>query len=109
MEVKKVIEPCVNCQKEMEIDFATAQFAVQVVRIHGKTRESRTFYASCPNCQAMHIVESKTKEDWGNRKASSAKKVFYSVGFGCLGIVLLAALLFYFAGRGMMTVFDWLF
>lgn len=109
MEAKKVVEACSECGENLEIDFATAQFAVQIARIQGETKESRTFYASCPNCQTLNMVESTNKADWGNRKAPSPKKLFYSVAFGCAFTFLAVALIFYFAGRGIVTVFEWLF
>lgn len=109
MEAKKVNELCSQCGEMVEIDFATAQFAVQVARIQGKTTESRTFYATCPQCQTINLVESTNKEEWGNRKAPSAKKLLYGIGFGCVSLFLVAAIIFYFAGRGVVTVFDWLF
>lgn len=109
MEAKKIEQPCSECGEMLEIDFATAQFAVQLMRIQGKSTESRTFYAPCPHCKTINMVESSNREDWGNRKAPSVKKLFYGLGFGCLFIVLLAAVIFYFAGRGVATLFEWLF
>ncbi|MER2106527.1 MAG: redox protein [Solibacillus sp.] len=109
MEAKKMEQPCDQCGEMLEIDFATAQFAVQLMRIQGKSTESRTFYAPCPHCQTMNMVESTKREEWGNRKAPSAKKLFYAIGFGCLLACLCATVIFYFAGRGVVTIFEWLF
>lgn len=109
MEARKVEQPCSRCGELLEIDFATAQFAVQLLRIQGKTTESRTFYAPCPHCQTVNRVDSDNKADWGGRKAPSAKRLFYGMGFGCLLVAAAAFAIFYFAGRGLVTVVDWLF
>ena len=108
MEAKKIEQPCSQCGELLEIDFATAQFAVQLMRIQGKTKESRTFYAPCAHCQTINMVESDKKEDWGNRKAPSVKRLFYGFGLGCLLAALAAVVIFYFAARGLITVVDWL-
>lgn len=107
MEAKKERVIC-TCGEEVEIDFSLANFSIQVTRLHGKTEESRTFFTTCPNCQQMHTVTSSDKMEWGNRKTPSAKKLLYSLGGGCLLFLLFMIVVFYFAGKGLLTVFDWL-
>lgn len=109
MEAAKKETQCEQCGEPLTIDFETADFSVQIARVNGKTDERRTFYIQCPHCKKITTTDSSDKAEWGNRKGPSIKKAMFGVSLGCIGFIALAAVVLYFAGQGVVTLFDWIF
>lgn len=109
MEAAKKQTQCEQCSEPITIDFATADFSVQIARVNGKTDERRTYFIQCPHCKKITTLDSTNKEEWGNRKGPSIKKAMFGFGLGCVGMLIVGALVLYFAGQGIVTIFEWLF
>lgn len=109
MEAKKVIISCENCGEEMEVDFNTAHFSSEIQIMNGKKQQKRTYIEHCPKCNTINTVTSGNKEEWGNRKGPSVKFFAFSGLFSCLITIILAIVVMYFAFKGIMTIFDWIF
>lgn len=99
---------CSSCYERYDVDLDTAQFSTQISVMNGKTAENRMYFAKCPNCGEINLFESDNPEEWGNQKSPNVTKVKWLFGGSCLLVLVVLALVFYFAGQGIMTIFDWL-
>lgn len=99
---------CAKCLERYEVDLNEAQFSTQISVLRGKTTENRMYFAKCPNCGEVNTFASNKREEWGNQKSPSIRKFKLLFGSSCLLAFLLAALVLYFAGQGIVTIFEWL-
>jgi hypothetical protein len=109
MEAKKVTIQCKSCGEEMLVDFETANFSTEVQVLNGKKKNKRVFFEPCKQCETINTITSENPEEWGTRKGPNLKVFMFSSLFSCLGIVLLSAAAIFFAIKGVMTIFGWLF
>ena len=99
---------CAKCLERYEVDLNKAQFSTQISMIVGKTKENRMYYAKCPNCGETNTFASDDPQQWGNQKSVNVRKVKWMFGGSCLLAFIIIALVFYFAGQGIVTIFEWL-
>lgn len=109
MEAKTVQHRCKRCEEMMQFDFNVDPYSTEVMIVNGKKKEKRIFIKNCPHCNELNMYISEHKEDWGNRKNTAVQKIFVGGMFSCLMMVILFCLIAYFAGKGLMTIFDWIF
>ena len=99
---------CAKCLERYDVDLNEAQFSTQISVVNGKTNENRMYFAKCPNCGEVNTFESNKREDWGNQKSPNVRKIKWMFGGSCILMLVVAALVFYFAGQGIVTIFEWL-
>lgn len=99
---------CAKCFEHYEVDLNETQCSTQISVIKGKTTENRMYFAKCPNCGEVNTFASDKKEDWGNQKSPNMRKFKLLFGGSCLLTLVMGALIAYFAGQGIVTIFEWL-
>ncbi len=107
MSAKIVQHNCISCNERMEIDFNIDDYSSEITIINGKKTEKRRFMKRCEHCGQINTYVSERKEDWGKRKG--ARNILVIGAFSCLVMLIGFIALAYFAGKGLITVFDWLF
>lgn len=98
---------CAKCLERYEADLDEAQFSTQISVLKGKTSENRMYFAKCPNCGEVNTFASNKPEEWGNQKSPNIRKFKFMLGGSCLLTFIIAALVLYFAGQGIMTIMEW--
>lgn len=109
MNAKVVEQTCKHCGEIVEFDFNVDDYSEQISIINGKKNHKRIFVKKCPNCHQVNYFESENKAEWGDRKGVQAKSFVISGFFSCLVMTLLIGAALYFAAKGAITVFDWIF
>jgi hypothetical protein len=109
MDAKIVQHDCISCNERMEIDFNVDDYSSEITIVNGKKTEKRRFMKRCEQCGQMNTYVSDQKVDWGSRRGVNVRKIFIASTFSCLAMVIGFVAIAYFAGKGLMTVFDWLF
>ena len=109
MDAKIVHQDCKACNERVIFDFNVDNYSTEITIINGKRSEKRRFMKQCEHCGEINTFISDRKEDWGSRSGINVRKIMVMSTFSCLAIVVGFIAIAYFAGKGLMTVFDWLF
>lgn len=107
METKIQPMHCDRCNAHYDADLNKAQFQTSIVMLGGKTSETRSYMTICPECQHLNLFTSDNPAEWGNQKSVNVRKVKWLFGGSCLLFLIVVALVFYFAGQGIVTIFEW--
>ncbi|MER1999191.1 MAG: redox protein [Lysinibacillus sp.] len=99
---------CAKCLERYEVDLNETQCSTQISVIRGKVSENRMYFAKCPNCGEVNTFASNKPEEWGNQKSPNLRKFKFLFGGSCLLVLVISALVMYFAGQGIVTIFEWL-
>lgn len=108
MEPKIQTMHCEKCDTQYDVDLNKIPFQTSIVMLNRKTSETRSYVTQCPECQHLNLFTSDDPKQWGNQKSVNVRKVKWLFGSSCLLIVAVIALLLYFAGQGIVTIFEWL-
>ena len=106
---KIVQHHCISCNERIDIDFNVDDYSTEITVVNGKKSEKRRFIKRCEHCGQINTYVSDQKEDWGTRRGLNVQKIFIAGIFSCLAMVIGFLAIAYFAGKGLITVFDWLF
>lgn len=109
MDAKIVQHNCISCNERMEIDFNVDDYSSEITIVNGKKTEKRRFMKRCEHCGQTNTYVSDQKVDWGSRRGVNVRKILIASTFSCLAMVIGFVAIAYFAGKGLMTVIDWLF
>lgn len=99
---------CGSCRVSYEVDLDETPFSSQFMIVNGKTNESRAYMTTCPHCDAKNVFQSENREEWGHQKGVNFNKLKFMLLSGCLLVFILIALIFYFAGQGVVTIVNWI-
>lgn len=109
LNAKRVEIECNSCKERLDVDFNIADYSSEISIINGKKSERRIFLKQCDDCEHMNYIASEDPEEWGDRQGINANKIMMVGGFSCLVLILLCVVVVFFAGRGILVLFDWLF
>ncbi len=109
MNAKIVQHNCDACDERMVFDFNVDDYSTEITIINGKKTEKRRFMKRCEHCGQINTYVSDRKEDWGTRRGINVRNILITSVFTCLTMIIGFIAIAYFAGKGLITVFDWLF
>ena len=109
MNAKIVQHNCISCNERMVFDFNVDNYSSEITIINGKKTEKRRFMKRCEHCGQINTYVSDQKEDWGTRRGINVRNILITSAFSCLAMIIGFIAIAYFAGKGLITVFDWLF
>lgn len=109
MEAKIIHTNCNHCDETITFDFNVDRYTTEIMIMNGKKEEARTFMKACNHCNELNVLRSTNAEEWGNRNTKGIKRMMAAGFFSCAVMVIVFALVAYFAGKGLITVWNWLF
>lgn len=109
MEGKIIHTNCQNCNESITFDFNEDDFSTEITILNKEKEEIRTFIKKCSHCNELNVIRSSNSEEWGTRRANTLKKIMIASTFSCFVMLIIFALIAYFAGKGIITVWNWLF
>lgn len=108
VEVKLKSMYCEKCGAHYEADLNNTPFQTQILMLNGKTQETRSYMTKCTACGERNLFQTDNPSEWGNQKSISVRKIQWLFGGSCLLFLIIVALVFYFAGQGIVTIFEWI-
>ena len=109
MEAKIIHTNCNHCNETITFDFNVDPYTTEISIVNGKKEEARTFVKACTHCNEINIIRSTNPLEWGNRKAKGIRRIMAAGFFSCAMMAIILALVVYFAGKGLITIWNWLF
>lgn len=106
---KIIQQHCISCNERMDIDLNVADYSTEITIVNGKRTEKRRFMKRCEHCGQLNTYVSAQREEWGTRQGLNVRKLFIASMFSCLAMIIGFLAIAYFAGKGLITVFDWIF
>lgn len=109
METKRIQTGCEHCNEPVWFNLNEDDFSIEIKVMSGKKDQVRTFFKTCESCKRITTYASTNPEEWGERKEIIHKKIIRLSAFSCLLTIVVGAVVAYFAGKGLMTVWNWIF